>query len=165
MRTFLPMTLCGSLMLLVLVATHAQAVNADDFSGVRTAKAVWDITVGNEKVFLDRMDLIKQTAENLRKRGIRPEFILVIHGEAAIFVTKSLKGTRFANQELIDLDKAQVALKDLQRDGSQVEVCSIAMQRARITHKNVQSFASIQNNVLENLIVLQNKGYAYMPVH
>ncbi len=165
MNTFLPLTLHGSLLLLVLIATHAHPAMADDFSGVQTAKAVWDITTGNEEVFIDRMDLIKHTAANLRKRGIRPEFILVIHGEASMFVTKTLTGTRFAKQELIEMDKDQAALKDLQRNGSQVEVCAIAMKRAGIAHNNVQPYVSIQDNVLENLIVLQNKGYAYMPVH
>ena len=46
-----------------------------------------------------------------------------------------------------------------------MEVCAIAMKRAKIQHTNVQPFATIQDNVFENLIVLQNKGYAYMPVN
>ena len=111
------------------------------------------------------MGLIKQTADSLEKRGIKADFILVIHGKAAKFVTKTLKGTKFAKEKVAHMDKAQSALESLQKSGSHVEVCAIAMKRAKIQHTNVQPFATIQDNVYENLIVLQNKGYAYMPVN
>ena len=165
MHTKMIKTLFSSLILFVTVATYTTAARADDFAGVQSAKAVWDITTGDEKVFIDRMDLIKQTADSLEKRGIKPEFVLVIHGKAAQFVTKTLKGTKFAKQKVPGMEKAQSALKGLQSSGTPVEVCAIAMKRAKIEHSNVQPFATIQDNVFENLIVLQNKGYAYMPVH
>lgn len=157
--------LFASLLLFTAVAVYTTGVRADDFSGIQTAKVVWDITTGKEKVFLDRMGLIKQTAVGLEKRGIKPEFVLVIHGKAAKFVTKTLKGTKFEKENVPGMSKAQTALQAFQRSGTSVEVCAIAMKRGKIEHSNVQPFATIQDNVFENLIVLQNKGYAYMPVH
>jgi len=147
---------------LVAAIPHA---SADDFAAAQSARAVWDVTTGDEKVFTDRMGLIKQTAESLQKRGIKPDFVIVIHGKAAQFVTKTLKGTKFAKLKVPGMSKAQSSLKSLQDSGTPVEVCAIAMKRAKIEHSNVQPFATIQDNVFENLIVLQNKGYAYMPVH
>ena len=47
---------------------------------------------------------------------------------------------------------------------TKIEVCAIAMKRGKIEDKNVQPFAVIESNVWENIAVLQNKGYAYMPV-
>ena len=44
---------------------------------------------------LTRMGLIKETAEGLKKRGMRPEFGLAIHGPATKYVAKSLNGTKF----------------------------------------------------------------------
>ena len=148
----------------ILILFSAGKVTADDFAGVKSAKAVWDITVGDQKVFTDRIGLIKQTADSLRKRGIEPDFVLVIHGKAAQFVTRTLKGTKF-KKKVPGMAKAQAALESLQKRGTPVEVCAIAMKRAKIGHDNVQPFATIQDNVFENLIVLQNKGYAYMPIH
>ena len=142
-----------------------QAAAADDFAGVRTARAVWDVTVGDEKVFTDRMQLIRQTADSLRKRGIEPDFVLVIHGKATRFVTRSLEGTKFAGKKVPGMARARAALEDLRESGADIEVCAIAMKRGRVEPSNVQPFATIQDNVFENLIVLQNKGYAYMPVH
>lgn len=148
-----------------LYAPTASAASASDFTGVKSVKAVWNITTGSEKVFIDRMQLIRQTADSLKKRGIKSDFVLVIHGKAAKFVTKTLQGTKFAKEKVPGMAKAQTVLKDLGGYGSKIEVCSIAMKRAKIKPSNVQPFAAIQENVFENLIVLQNKGYAYMPVN
>lgn len=138
---------------------------ADDFSGLTTAKVVWNVTTGDEKVFLDRMDLIQQTAESLKKRGIKPVFVVIIHGHAAKFVAKHLKGTKFAKDKLPKLNQAHSSLESLKHNGMPVEVCAIALKRGKIAKSNVRDFAVIQKNVFENLIVLQNKGYAYMPVN
>lgn len=146
------------------IAVYRTAI-ANDFEGIREAKAVWDITTGDENIFMDRVQLIKETIESLKKRGIKPDFVLVIHGPAAKFVTKSLAGTKFEGSKLDNLDQAQSLLQSLKNEGTKIEVCSIAMKRGKISKENVQSFAVIEENVFENTIVLENNGYAYMPVH
>lgn len=153
------------LLLLVLFAGFANASMADDFSDAKTAKAVWNVTTGDEKVFLDRMDLIQQTADSFKKRGIKPDFVVIIHGHAAKFVAKDLHGTKFEKDKLPKLSQAHKSLAHLKQNGMPVEVCAIALKRAKIKHENVRDFAVIEKNVFENLIVLQNKGYAYMPVN
>ena len=156
-------TLFSSL-LITAVMSFSPMASSDDFSGIENAKAVWDITTGDEKVFIDRMQLIKETADSLQKRGIKPDFVLVIHDKAAQFVTKTLEGTKFSELKVPGMAAAQAALQSLQSSGTKVEICAIAMKRTQIDGSNVQPFATIQDNVFENLIVLQNKGYAYMPV-
>jgi intracellular sulfur oxidation DsrE/DsrF family protein len=151
--------------LLALLLGFSGLSMADDFAGIQTAKVVWNVTTGDEKVFLDRMDLIQQTADSLKKRGIKPEFVVIIHGHAAKFVAKDLKGTKFAKDKLPKLQQAHSSLASLTHNGVPVEVCAIALKRAKIKHSNVRDFAVIQENVFENLIVLQNKGYAYMAVN
>jgi intracellular sulfur oxidation DsrE/DsrF family protein len=143
----------------------AGAAPGNDFADVKHAKAVWDITTGDEKIFIDRMGLIRETAESLKKRGISSDFVLVIHGPAAKFVTKSLAGTKYEKEKLDALPQAQSTLEAMKQEGMKVEVCAIAMKRGKIEQDNVQPFAVIQDNVFENTILLQNKGYAYMPVH
>ncbi len=153
------------LLLLGLFVGLVGASVADDFSGTTSAKAVWNVTTGDEKVFLDRMDLIQQTADSFKKRGIKPDFVVIIHGPAAKFVAKDLDGTKFAKDKLPKLEQAHKSLASLKQNGMPVEVCAIALKRAKIKHENVRDFAVIQDNVFENLIVLQNKGYSYMPVN
>ena len=153
-----------SFLLVMLLGFNGPSM-ADDFAGVTAAKVVWNVTTGDEKVFLDRMDLIQQTADSLKKRGIKPDFVVIIHGPAAKFVAKELKDTKFAKDKLPKLKQAHSSLESLTHNGVPVEVCAIALKRAKIAHSNVRDFAVIQDNVFENLIVLQNKGYAYMAVN
>lgn len=158
-NTFVAMLFAG-----LLLAAASMLCHADDFAGTKSVKAVWDVTTGDEKTFNDRIGLIRQTADSLKKRGITSDFVLLIHGPAAKFVTKSLSGTKFEKDKLESLTKTQSTLESLTKDGMKVEVCAIAMSRGKIDKSNVQPFAVIQDNVFENSITLQNKGYAYMPV-
>jgi len=134
------------------------------FEGVTSAKAVWDVTIGDEQKFKGRMDLIRQTAEMLRKRGIEPDFVVTIRGGATKFVTKSLAGTDFEKDKVKDMPGVQRSIVNLREAGVPVEVCAVAMSRKKVKPENVEGFAAIADNVWENLIVLQNKGYAYMPI-
>ena len=106
-------------------------VLASDFEGIRQVKVVWDITAGDEKVFTDRIGLIKETAESLKKRGLQPEFVLAIHGPAAKYVTKSLAGTKYEKDKIEKLGAIQTSMDNLKKDGMKIEVCAIAMKRGR----------------------------------
>lgn len=68
------------LTILTAMGGAVSSARANELAGVKVAKAVLDITTGDQKVFLDRMDLIRQTADGLRKKGIKPDFVLVIPG-------------------------------------------------------------------------------------
>lgn len=146
--------------------SSARAQGADLFKGVATAKTAWDVTVGDEKKFNDRMDLIRETAASLKKRGIEPDFVVLIRGPATKFVTKTLDETKFEKEKdkIKNMSGAQATLKKLKDSGVPVEVCAVAMNNQKVAKDNVQPFVAIADNVWENLIVLQNKGYAYMPV-
>ncbi|MCB1550042.1 MAG: DsrE family protein [Hyphomicrobiaceae bacterium] len=139
----------------------------DTFKGVSRAKAVWDITTGDEKTLARGIGLIGRTAEMLRKRGIEPEFILLIRGPATKIVAKSRAGTAFASDKTAekDLERIREQLRALQKSGTKVEVCAIATKGRKISPGNIHEMFVVEDNVFENLIVLQNKGYAYMPLH
>ncbi len=144
----------------------AETPAKDIFRGVTAAKVVWDVTQGDEKKFNDRMELIGKTADSLKKRGITPDFVLTIRGPATKFVTKTLDKTKFEKEKdaVKNMSGAQANLKKLKDAGIAVEVCAVAMGVQDVKRDNVQPFIPIVDNVWESLIVLQNKGYAYMPI-
>lgn len=144
----------------------AEAPAGDIFKGVTSAKVVWDVTVGDEKKFNSRLELIGKTADSLKKRGITPDFVLTLRGPATKFVTKSLDKTKFEKEKdkITNMIGTQANLKKLKDSGVAVEVCAVAMGVQDVKRDNVQPFVPIVDNVWETLIVLQNKGYAYMPV-
>jgi intracellular sulfur oxidation DsrE/DsrF family protein len=144
----------------------ARAESADIFKGVTAAKVVWDVTQGDERRFNNQMALIGRTADSLRKRGITPDFVVTIRGPATKFVTKTLDQTNFEKEKdnIKNMTGAQELIRKLKDGGVPVAVCAEAMKVQKVATENVQPFVVIADNVWENLIVLQNKGYAYIQV-
>ncbi|NQV84211.1 MAG: DsrE family protein [Rhodospirillales bacterium] len=160
-------TILAGLAIIAVTAWQAPVQAAGsmyDLGDVKVVKTVWDITTGDEARFNDRIDLIKQTAEGFRSKGITPEFVVLIHGGATRFVTKTVAGTVFAKKPLGDLNATQAALESLTEGGIPVRACGIAMKRTKVNSDNVVKYVTQVDNVFENLIALQVKGYAYMEV-
>ena len=136
----------------------------DDLSGLERARAVWDFTTGDERRFLDRMDLLKQTAAGFRARGIPADFVVLIHGPATRFVARSHAQTKFGKDPCPRLADAHALLAELAELGVRIEVCLIAMDRAHVARDNLIAGVAVEDNVFLNSIALQNKGYACMRV-
>ncbi|MBM3951815.1 MAG: DsrE family protein [Rhodospirillales bacterium] len=151
---------------ILTLAGAARAENVDIFKGVTTAKVVWDVTQGDERRFNSQVALIGRTAESLRKKGITPDFVVTIRGPATKFVTKTLDKTNFEKDKdsIKNMAGAQDTIRKLRDGGVPVAVCAEAMKVQKVGLDNVQPFVVVADNVWENLIVLQNKGYAYIQV-
>src|SRR3569833_2551949 len=61
------------LALLACAAISTTSARAEDFAGVKTAKAVWDITTGDEKIFVGRGGRGGGAAGGRGGRGGRPD--------------------------------------------------------------------------------------------
>jgi intracellular sulfur oxidation DsrE/DsrF family protein len=136
----------------------------DDWSGLATAKAVWDFTTGDARRFLDRLDLVIDAAEDFGKRGIEVDFVILLHAHATQFAARTLSGTKFESREAPDLAPIHARLQRFTEVGGRIEVCRIAMDRSAITEKNVIDCARVERNLFVNSVALQNRGYAYMPI-
>jgi intracellular sulfur oxidation DsrE/DsrF family protein len=141
------------------------AFSEEDFKGLREAKVIWDITIGDERLFKDRLKLIQETADSLRKKGIIPKFIISIHGPATKFVTKSFAGTVFEKEKIEGLPSIHKTLQRLAKKGIRIQQCGVTLKRGNIAHKDVLPFIAVEENVWVNMSALLNKGYACMPIH
>jgi intracellular sulfur oxidation DsrE/DsrF family protein len=136
----------------------------EDWSGLATARAVWDFTTGDARRFLDRLDLVIDAAEDFAKRGIEVDFVILLHAHATQFAARTLSGTKFESREAPDLAPVHARLQRFTEVGGRIEVCRIAMDRSAITEKNVIDCARVERNLFVNSVALQNRGYAYMPI-
>jgi intracellular sulfur oxidation DsrE/DsrF family protein len=136
----------------------------EDWSGLATARAVWDFTTGDARRFLDRLDLVIDAAEDFAKRGIEVDFVILLHAHATQFAARTLSGTKFESREAPDLAPIHARLQRFTEVGGRIEVCRIAMDRSAITEKNVIDCARVERNLFVNSVALQNRGYAYMPI-
>lgn len=128
-------------------------------------KVVWDVTIGNEVLFEDRLNLIRHTAEVIRKKGMSPNFVIVIHGPATKFVANSLSETKFGAESLQRLPAIQKTIVEMNRDGMQFVQCQVPMSRQDVSRDNIMPFVTVSENVFYDLAVLQMEGYAYIPIY
>lgn len=128
-------------------------------------KVVWDVTIGNEALFKDRMGLIRQTADVIRKNQMKPVFVIVIHGPATKFAACSLSGTKFENEKLQDLSEIHKIILEMDKDQINFIQCQVPMTRNNVSEDNLLPFISVSETVFYDLAILQMKGYAYIPIH
>jgi intracellular sulfur oxidation DsrE/DsrF family protein len=131
----------------------------------KEVKIVWDVTIGNEALFEDRLGLIQQTADVIRKNGMTPEFVIVIHGPATKFVTHSLSKTRFSDERVERMPSIQKIIVEMNRDGMRFVQCQVPMVRKNVSKDNILPFISVSETVFFDLAILQMEGYAYIPIY
>lgn len=79
---------------ILLVSTLAKANNPSDvynnnaLKGLTTTKAYFDVTIGEPKQLLLRLQLIEKTYNQILAEGVTPIFIVGIRGKASNFFTK-----------------------------------------------------------------------------
>ena len=135
-----------------------------DCEGLTGAKAVWDFTTGDARRFLDRASLMLHAARSFVHEGVKPDFVVLLHGAATKFGARAFEGTKFAGDDAANLAEIHTTLLDLTKIGGRIEVCEIAMQRSDVPRTAVMPFMEIEENVFVNSIALQNRGYAYIPI-
>ncbi|QOP44387.1 DsrE family protein [Sulfurimonas sediminis] len=150
--------------ILLIVSLLFSLVQAEDES----AKVVYDLTTKNlakfERNILKGIVFNKTLYANQLKEL---DVAVVIHGGAYRFFVQDLDSTIFKND-----DKLQKMYKELKKriasmaDTYDVEflMCGAAMQRNKLTKKDIVPFVTIIPNSTIGLINKQNEGYAYIPV-
>ena len=74
---------------LLTAASAAMAADYDDREALRGAKEVkvaFDITAGEAKALLGRLNIIDETRQSLIKQGVTPHFVLSFRGPATKLV-------------------------------------------------------------------------------
>lgn len=150
--------------ILLIVSLLFSLLQAEDES----AKVVYDLTTKNlakfEKNILKGIVFNKTLYANQLKEL---DVAVVIHGGAYRFFVRNLDSTIFKNDK-----KLQKSYKELKQriaamaDMYDVEflMCGAAMNRNKLTKKDIVPFVTIIPNSTIGLINKQNDGYAYIPV-
>lgn len=129
-------------------------------------RIVWDVTIGSEALFEDRMGLIRHAAEVIRKKGMVPKFVLVFHGPATKFITLSVQGTKFEHDKPERLRDIQRIITEMnEKDRMRFVQCEVPMTRNNVSGDNLLPFVDVSETVFYDLALLQMEGYAYIPIN
>ena len=157
--------LLGALALGTFVLCSAGARAADDhasLAGLKEAKVAFDITEGNGKLLLAKVDIIEETRQSLIQQGVTPHFILAFRGPATKLVQTDQDKIKPEDREMAA--KVAVRIKEMSKapgvDG--FEQCALAARQQETKTERVLPEIRVVGNGFISLMAYQAKGYAYI---
>src|SRR5215470_16030178 len=148
-----------------LAAPRVTAQTFDDKAalvGLTEVKVAFDITTGEGKGLLSRLNVIDETRQSLMKQGVKPHFVLAFRGPATKLVQ--------TDQSQIKVEDREYAAKIAEKisalrsaDGiTSVEQCAVAVRLAGTKPENVVAGIKVVGNSWISLMGYQAKGYGYI---
>jgi len=152
----------------IVLSTAGTAALAGDYDdrealqGAKEVRVAFDITAGDAKALLGRLNIIDETRQSLIQQGVTPHFVLSFRGPATKLVQTDMDKVKpedraFAKQiaaKLEELSKAQ---------GMQAfEQCAVAAREQGTKTDAVLPQVKVVGNAWISLMAYQAKGYAYI---
>lgn len=154
--------LLAVLVLAAVPPASAAYDDADALKGAAAGKAVFDVTIGNPDKLALYLSLIEETHQGLVRQGIKPDLIVLFHGEALALVSKSRE--KVPKDQLSKYDDIALLLRDLKKLGVRIEGCAIAARLLKVDPASIYPEVKVVGNTFISLIGYQNRGYAYIPM-
>ena len=131
-------------------------------TGLTATKAYFDVTVGNPKILLIRLQLIQKTYNQIAAAGVTPAFVVGIRGKASNFFTK---GTDYVLEtDLPEKKQIEILVKQFAAQKIAIEQCLIA---AGFQHIDAADFLPLVRPVANgyvSMIGYQSRGYGFVPM-
>ena len=148
-----------------LAAPRVTAQTFDDKAalvGLTEVKVAFDITTGEGKGLLSRLNVIDETRQSLIKQGVKPHFVLAFRGPATKLVQTDIEKVK--PEDRLELPK--IALKIQEMSAAQgvqsLEQCSVAIRQQGTAADKVLPPIKVVGNSWISLLAYQTKGYAYI---
>lgn len=154
----------ASLMLLVSSAYAAERPNdSNALKGVETGKVVFDINMEQPKKMTLYLMVIKETVNDLKRQGVKPDVILAFRGKSVLLLSKNRDQMELTDFEHLDKVAAQVA--ELQKLGVRVEACSVATRLFKVDNGKLLQGVVPVGNTFVSLTGYHAQGYASIPIY
>ena len=161
-------TLTGLLLLALLIGAQGSFAapkpdDADALRGVETGKVLFDINMTNPKKMTLYLAVIRETVDDLKRQGVKPDVILAFRGMSVRLISKDRE-----NMDLTDfdhLDRIAQQLADLQEQGVRMEACSVATRLFKVDNDTLLDGIKPVGNTFVSLTGYQAQGYANIPIY
>ena len=131
-------------------------------TGLTATKAYFDVTVGNPKLLLIRLQLIQKTYNQIAAAGVTPAFVIGIRGKASNFFTK---GTDYIlDSDLPEKEQIETLVKQFAARHIVIEQCLIAAGFQQIDAADFLPLVKPVPNGYVSMIGYQSQGYGFVPM-
>jgi intracellular sulfur oxidation DsrE/DsrF family protein len=144
---------------------HGGANAADDkaaLTGLNEVKVAFDITAGDPKALLGRLNVIDETRLSLIKQGVTPHFILAFRGPATKLVQTDPAMIRPEDRELAGKIAAKIEQMSSAAGVDGFEQCAVAVREQGTKVEKVLPQVHVVGNGFISLMAYQAKGYGYI---
>lgn len=148
-----------------LTGRQAAAQQADDsaaLAGLAELKVAFDITAGDGKALLGRLNTIDETRLALIRQGVKPDFVLAFRGPATRLVQTDMSKVKPEDREMAKKIAAKIEAMSKASGVHSIEQCSVAMRLQEVRAENVLPQIKVIGNSWISLAAYQAKGYAYI---
>lgn len=165
-RKSLPSLACSVFILACALGTGlSRAEPADDkaaLSGITEVKVAFDITEGDAKGLLNRINVIDETRVSLLKQGVTPNFVIAFRGPATRLVQKDMDKVKPEDREVAGKIAAKIGEMSKAQGVASIEQCSVAIRQQETKAENVLPEIKVIGNSWISLMAYQSRGYAYI---
>jgi intracellular sulfur oxidation DsrE/DsrF family protein len=132
-------------------------------TGLTSAKAVFDVRLGNAKSAALHLKLIHQTFKDLATAKKNSLFRVVFLGPSVKLISKNRQG--FSSEDQQSLDEIAQTVAGMAKDGIGLEICLIAARIFKVDPASVLPEVGQIENGWYSVIGYQLQGYALVPVY
>jgi intracellular sulfur oxidation DsrE/DsrF family protein len=151
-------------MTLLLALALATGVVDDKaaLQGIKDGKIVYDVTEGDGKALLNRLETIDETRRSMLEAGTMPHFVISFRGPATKLVQTDMSQVKPEDREYAAKIANYIAQFSKEKGVESVEQCAVAIRHAGTKPENVVAPIKVVANSFVTLMAYQSRGYAYI---
>ncbi len=150
------------LSLLATAALAGPGMEPSPVAGLKEGKIVFDITEGDGKKLLVRIESIEETRQDLIKQGVTPRFVLSFRGPATLLVQSDLQKVKPEDRPFAGQITALLTQLSKSPGVESLEQCAVAIRHMGTKAENVVPPLKVVANSFVTIMAWEAKGYAYI---
>lgn len=141
----------------------ASAQEYESLKGVKSAKAVFDVRIGNPQTAALHLKLMHQTHKDLIAAKKKPAFRIVFLGPSVKLISKNREGLKPEDNAALDEIASEVSA--MSKDGIHLEICLVAARIFKVDPATVLPEIEQVENGWISLIGYQAKDFSLVPAY
>lgn len=127
-------------------------------AGMETGRILWDITIAEPERLSARLDVIRETYEDMQRQGLEPRMVFAFRGGAAALIARSTDHIEI--EDVAAVRDVHERLESLQgSDGIHMEACHIATRRFDLEQDDLLPGIHLVGNTFLSIMGYENQGY------
>jgi hypothetical protein len=131
-------------------------------AGLKEVKVAFDLTAGDPKVLLARLNIIDETRQSLIQQGVAPHFVVTFRGPATRLVQTDPSKIKPEDRDGAAKIAAKLAEMRRAKGVENLEQCAVAVREQGTRPEDVVASVKVVGNAWISLMAYQAKGYAYI---